>query len=66
MGKVIIDHKDNKFIVSVVPYLENTFVIDNIEITEEAKNALFNGKGNLSLVQKFAKEWREKIFQDFE
>ncbi|MEM4134539.1 MAG: hypothetical protein QXV73_05020 [Candidatus Micrarchaeia archaeon] len=64
MGKVIIDRKDDKFIVSIIPYLENTFVIDNIEITEEAENALFNGKGSQSPVQKFTEEWRKKIFRE--
>lgn len=64
MGKVIIDRKDEKFVVSITPYIENTFVIDEIEISEEAKIALFKGKRGISSAQKFAKEWREKIFRE--
>ncbi|MDI1473017.1 hypothetical protein QI155_10785 [Thermodesulfovibrio sp. 1176] len=65
MGKVIIDRKDEKFIVSITPYLENTFVIDEVEISEEAENALFGRKGSDSAVKKFAEEWREKVFKEF-
>lgn len=55
MGKVIIDRKDNKFVISIIPYLENTFVIDDIEITEEAKDALFKGETSCSSTQEFTK-----------
>lgn len=64
MKKLIIDKKDGKFVISISPFFENTFVIDEIEISEEAKNALFNGKGSFSIVKEFTKQWREKVYQD--
>lgn len=54
MGKIVIDRKDDKFIISVIPYLENTFVIDEIELTEEAKTVLFNDERD-----KFKKDFKE-------
>lgn len=55
MSKIIIDKKDNKFVISIIPYLENTFVVDDIEITEEAKDALFKGETSCSSTQEFTK-----------
>lgn len=63
MSKLLIDLKDGKFMVSVIPYLENTFVIDEIDISEEAANALLKQKRSKAVVQKFAREWLEKVLQ---
>lgn len=40
MCKLIIDRKDDKFIISIPPYFENTLVVDYIEFSEEARNAI--------------------------
>lgn len=63
MGKMVIDRKDDKFLVSIIPYLENTFVLDEIEISEDALNVINKRKNGESSVKKFVEQWG-KIFQE--
>lgn len=63
MNKMFIDVKDDKFLVSITPSFENTFVVDVIEITEEAKNAIDNKEGSESPVKEFISHWRETLFK---
>lgn len=65
MAKVIIDRKDDKFIVAVTPLMEQVFVIDQIEISEEAKNVIFEKEGGQSLVEQFTREWYKRVYNEY-
>ncbi|WP_353684379.1 hypothetical protein V4D30_00925 [Thermodesulfovibrio sp. 3907-1M] len=63
MATMIIEMKDDKFLISITPYLENTFVIEEIKISEEAFNAINKKQNNKSPVKEFVEQWG-KIFRE--
>ncbi len=57
MGKILIDYKDNKFVIAIIPYLDNTFAVDSIEITKEAEFVIFN-KERAEKIENAKNKWR--------
>ncbi len=62
MSKLIVDIKDDKFVVFITPYLENTFIVDEIEITEGAYDVIFDRQSQKNSVKEFIRYWRKTVF----
>lgn len=61
MSKLIVDIKDDKFVVFITPCFENTFVVDSVEITPGVWDVIFSRQEEKP-IKEFVKYWRKTVF----